>query len=193
MVKLAFNEIRADEYSEAKEARELGEMLIERVEAHVHLQMATVGYVFRDDELRRRGDVVVAEAILVERILQSEKRYARIVKWAILRILGIDDLPTFLVLIDRNIWEGYSIEEKVALVDHELSHCAQATTEDGETPKFTRDGDPVWTIKGHDLEEFCGVVERNGLWSEQLREMARVIVDRLSDDAGLGATVRRIA
>lgn len=192
-MKLAFDDIRPDEYAEAEEARQLGEMLIERVDDHVHLQQATVGYMFRDDELRRRGDVIHAEAILVERILQSEKRYARIVKWAILRILKLDELPHFLILIDRNIWEGYSIEEKVALIDHELSHCDQDREEDGETTKLHKDGTPCWRIRGHDLEEFCGVVARNGLWNERLVDMARVIVDRLSDDAGMGAEVTRIA
>lgn len=179
---LAFDEIRPDEYSEAVDARELGTILIEQVEQHAHLQAGVVGYIFRDDELKRHGKVKWAEAILVERILQSEKRWSRVVKWAILRILDAEQLPDFLILIDRNIWQGLDADQKLALVDHELSHMAQATEDDGETPKFHKDGSPVWTIRGHDLEEFCGVVERRGLWSEDLREMARAIIDRLASE-----------
>lgn len=180
-MRLAFNEIRDDEYTEATEARELGTLLIETVTDHEHLQMATVGYVFRDDEIRRHGKVVVAEAILCERILQADKRWGRMVKWTIQRILGVE-LPTFLVLIDRNLWEGYDADQRLALVDHELRHCAQAVEDDGETPKFTKDGDPVWTIKGHDLEAFCGEVTFSGLWTPELLDMAIAIGNRLASE-----------
>lgn len=184
---LAFDEIREDEYSVANEAAQLGLLLTNKVEAHAHLQAANIGYIFRDDELKRHGRVIAAEAILVERILQSEKRYSRIVKWAVLRILGATELPDFLILIDRNIWEGMDVEQRLALIDHELSHCWYETVDgDGVTQKFHRDGSPWWAIRGHDLEEFCGVVERNGLWSEDLRAMARVIVDSLTGVAAAG-------
>jgi hypothetical protein len=181
---LAFNEIRADEYSEADEARQLGELLIEKVPEHAHLQMATIGYIFRDDELRRQGKVKWAEAILSERILQSEKRWGRLVKWAILRILPQfgEVVPDFVILIDRNIWSGLDDDAKFALVDHELSHCFYATLDDGETQKFHQDGSPWWAIRGHDVEDFEGVVERNGLWSEELRSMARTIINRLATE-----------
>lgn len=120
-MKSAFEEIRLDEYSSATEAAQLGLLLTNKVEEHGHLRDATIGYAFRDDELRRRGKVTVAEAILVERILQSEKRYGRIVKWALLHhILKVETLPDFLILIDRNIWEGMDPEAKLALIDHEL-------------------------------------------------------------------------
>lgn len=190
-MKLAFDEIRPDEYTEAEEARDIGSVLIERISEHAHLEDATIGYIFRDDELRRRGKVIAAEAILVERILQADKRYGRIVRWAILRVLPAFETypPDFLILIDRNIWEGMDQSQRIALVDHELSHCAQAVGEDGETSKFTREGMPVWTIKGHDLEEFCGVIERNGLWNEELANVARVIIDRLSDEAKTERTI----
>jgi hypothetical protein len=80
------------------------------------------------------------------------------------------------------------LDARMALVDHELSHCWFATVDnDGVTQKFHQDGSPWWTIRGHDLEEFCGVVERHGLWSEDLRAMARVIVDSLSGQGAVQA------
>lgn len=178
----AFDEIRDDEYSEAADAKELGALLIERVTEHSHLQDATIGYMFRDDELTRHGKVTVAEAILVERILPSDKRWSRLVKWSIQHhVLKTATLPDFLILIDANIWEGLDPGQKLALVDHELSHASQAKDENG-SPKFHKDGRPVWSIRGHDVEEFCGVVERNGLWSDDLVTFARAIVDRLASE-----------
>lgn len=187
-MKTAFDEIRADEYSVAHEAAQLGMLLINKVDEHAHLILANIGYVFRDDELRRHGRVTWAECILVERILQSEKRWSRLVKWALLRILGAEELPDFLILIDRNIWEGLDAESKLALIDHELSHAWFATEDDGMTQKFHKDGSPVWAIRGHDVEDFAGVVERNGLWNEELRVMARAIINHLSASAEAVAT-----
>lgn len=183
-MKSAFDEIREDEYTPATEAAQLGLLLVNKVEAHEHLQAANIGYIFRDDELTRHGKVIAAEAILVERILQSEKRYGRLVKWAVLRILATTDLPDFLILIDRNIWSGMDVDTRLALIDHELSHCFFATVDnDGVTQKFHQDGSPWWAIRGHDVEEFCGVIARRGLWNEDIREMARVIVDNLTATA----------
>jgi hypothetical protein len=49
-----------------------------------------------------------------------------------------------------------------ALVEHELYHCGQALDEFG-SPKFDREtGRPKFAIKGHDVEEHFGVVERYG-------------------------------
>lgn len=177
----AFDEIREDEYSEAHEAAQLGLLLVNKIEEHGHLRDAAIGYVFRDDALNRRGKVIAAEAIFVERILQSDKRYARLVKWAFLRILHTETLPDFIVLIDRNIWAGMSPDEKLALVDHELSHCWYATEEDGATRKFHQDGSPWWNLRSHDVEEFCGVIQRNGCWNDDLVNMARAVLDSLAD------------
>jgi len=48
-----------------------------------------------------------------------------------------------------------------ALVEHELYHCAQEIDRWG-MPKFHRDGSPKYAIRGHDVEEFVGVVRRYG-------------------------------
>lgn len=58
-----------------------------------------------------------------------------------------------------------------ALVEHELYHCAQAVDQYGE-PKFDRmTGAPLYAIKGHDVEEFTGVVRRYGATSNDVREL----------------------
>lgn len=48
-----------------------------------------------------------------------------------------------------------------ALVEHELYHCAQARDVFG-MPKFSKEGRPIFAIRGHDVEEFVGVVARYG-------------------------------
>ena len=57
-----------------------------------------------------------------------------------------------------------------ALVEHELYHIAQATDEFG-APKFNKEtGIPVLKLRGHDVEEFVGVVRRYGA-SKDVQEM----------------------
>lgn len=58
-----------------------------------------------------------------------------------------------------------------AVVEHELYHCAQAVDQYG-APKFDRaTGRPIYAIRGHDVEEFTGVVERYGPTSADVRRM----------------------
>jgi hypothetical protein len=58
-----------------------------------------------------------------------------------------------------------------ALVEHELYHCGQAKDEFGQ-PKFIKDtGIPVFTMRGHDIEEFAGIVRRYGPVTPEIAAM----------------------
>lgn len=50
-----------------------------------------------------------------------------------------------------------------ALVEHEMYHCAHKLKYG--MPDYRRDGKPKFTIKGHDAEEFVGIVRRYGVGS----------------------------
>jgi hypothetical protein len=177
----AFEEIRDDEYAEAVEAREIGTAWIVSVEAHAHLREATIGYIFHDEEITTGGKVEWASAGLPKLNGPAAKRWGRFVEWNIVRMIGYQ--PDFIILIDRNIWAGLDMQQRVALIDHELSHCQQATDEFGG-PKFNQiTGRPIWRIAAHDIEEFNGVIERNGIWRPDLAETARTIVDSLGSNS----------
>lgn len=57
-----------------------------------------------------------------------------------------------------------------ATVEHELCHCGQAEDVFG-SPRFTREGAPVFAIRGHDVEEHIDVVERYGVVSHDIRRL----------------------
>lgn len=62
----------------------------------------------------------------------------------------------WVIEIAKDLWfDELSLEQRVALIDHELSHF-----------------DPIDGIRGHDLEEFRGVVERHGIWRPDLMHFA---------------------
>jgi len=71
-------------------------------------------------------------------------------------------IPDFIITLAADYCAQCSDLEFCALVEHELYHIAQETDEFG-APKFYRDsGLPKLKLRGHDVEEFVGVVRRYG-------------------------------
>ena len=64
----------------------------------------------------------------------------------------------FMIVLNAGIWRRLEVPQKKALLDHELCHCAYG----GRGPM----------ILGHDVEEFGCIVERHGLWTEDLLKFA---------------------
>jgi len=72
----------------------------------------------------------------------------------------------FIMEINWNMWHSSPIETRVALVDHELSHCG-------------REEAGGYCILQHDLEEFNAVVARWGLWNPGVQQFADVCAQQL--------------
>lgn len=53
------------------------------------------------------------------------------------------------------------LDARRALIDHELSHCNADVDDNGEVK---------WVVRGHDVEEFASIIERHGLWRQELEE-----------------------
>ena len=64
----------------------------------------------------------------------------------------------FLIWLARDVWAGLSANQKMALLDHELCHCLY---EDGKL-----------SMRPHDVEEFTEIIDRYGLWRNDLEAMA---------------------
>ncbi|AWJ93306.1 hypothetical protein Sp245p_26145 (plasmid) [Azospirillum baldaniorum] len=70
--------------------------------------------------------------------------------------------PDFLLTFDAVWWVEADDASACATVEHELFHCGQQRDVFG-APKFGQDGRPTFGIRGHDVEEFVGVVQRYGV------------------------------
>jgi hypothetical protein len=81
----------------------------------------------------------------------------------------------FIIVLNREYWDEFEDDKRLALMDHELSHAA-ATMDDltGEQKEDER-GHPVWRSRKHDLEEFRDVVKRHGLYKDDLIKFAEAI------------------
>lgn len=69
--------------------------------------------------------------------------------------------PKFLLTFSAGYAATCTDAEWCAVVEHELYHLGHRRDEFG-APAFTKDGQPKLFIRGHDFEEFVGVVERYG-------------------------------
>lgn len=79
-------------------------------------------------------------------------------------------VPDFLLTFDAGYAAECSDAEFCALVEHELYHCGQERDVFG-APKFRKTGLPAFAIRGHDVEEFVGVVRRYGADASGVRAM----------------------
>jgi hypothetical protein len=82
-------------------------------------------------------------------------------------------VPEYLITLDASYCAECSDADWCALVEHELYHIAQELDEFG-SPAFTKDGMPKLRIRGHDVEEFVGVVRRYGAGHSE-SQVARLV------------------
>lgn len=127
---------------------------------HQHLAAATIGMLWTNAPNARHGRRVVGQCEFKPGG-GSQGKWARARAQA--QIFGwFGETPDFLITIDAGWAARASDPEFCAVIEHELYHAGQAQDEFG-APKFTEmTGMPVFCIRGHDIEEFTGVVKRYG-------------------------------
>lgn len=81
-----------------------------------------------------------------------------------------EEIPDLVITLDAVYCASMPDVSWCALVEHELYHCVQKLDHEGE-PQTDIDGNPVFTIRGHDVEEFVGVVERYGMVGANVRRL----------------------
>lgn len=83
-------------------------------------------------------------------------------------------VPKYLITFDAAYCASCSDDEFCMLVEHELYHLAHKKDAWG-APAFTQEGLPKIALRGHDVEEFIGVVRRYGIGSQDgnLAQMIR--------------------
>jgi hypothetical protein len=141
-------------------------------EEHMHLAAARIGVLWTSAANSRHGKMIAGQA-------EFRPPGGSMGKWARARAQAqlhgwfggeVDFLLTFYAQYAADC----SDIAFCALCEHELYHCGQAKDEFGQ-PKFVEGtGLPVFCMRGHDVEEFVGVVKRYGAYSVELQAMATV-------------------
>lgn len=75
----------------------------------------------------------------------------------------------FIVLLNKDAWETLLPDQRLAVLDHELTHLE--VERDGAGYKEDENGRAVTRIRKHDLEEFVEVVERHGCYLKDLEDL----------------------
>lgn len=137
-------------YKDAPAVREIATQLIH--EHHPHLTNASIRYVFRSEAQSKGGKLVLGTA----------RKITGLNAYLFALALGTDPEDFFVIEIARDTWEVLNLKQQHALVDHELHHCAL-------------DDEGKLLIVPHDIEEFCAIVRKHGLWEPTLELFAAQI------------------
>lgn len=111
-------------------------------EYHSSLLNCKIKCLFYDKPRKRSGKIILATAEAVS------------AKYSYLTGLN------FIISVYDGAWGVMVDQEKRALLDHELNHCFIGENKDGE---------PVYTILPHDVEDFRVIIERYGAdWADNI-------------------------
>lgn len=124
---------------------------------HDHLFFADVGYLWAGVPNNRQQRRVVGQC---EQVMircggwQKARQEQQLAEW-------FGHVPTFLITLDAQYARECTDIQWCALIEHELYHIGHLLDPFG-SPAFTKDGFPKLGIRGHDVEEFVGIVRRYG-------------------------------
>jgi hypothetical protein len=141
---------------------------------HFHLRFAQIGVLWTSIENSRHGRRVVGQAERGEPAAMGKWARARaelqVVQW-------FSGVPDFILTFDASYASMCSDAQWCALCEHELSHCGVERDVYG-APKFKKStGLPAFTLRGHDIEEFIGVVRRYGAAAAGVQAMIDAAAD----------------
>ncbi|MGH3680591.1 MAG: putative metallopeptidase [Natronosporangium sp.] len=156
-------------YTTAAAVERIAEQLIEA--HHKHLADVSIRYLWRDKAATSKGNVVLGKARKVSGLSAHLVHLVR-------KDEPPEEVEFFVLEIAADIWDTLTEAQQTALVDHELCHFG---VEIPEKP----DKDRRLVLRGHDLEEFAGVVERHGLWRPEIETFRAAAAAQLTLDEAM--------
>lgn len=197
----------ADEYGTFERSPEMERWLIDAFvvpgapfydEEHCHLQEARIGVLWSNIPVSRKGAPVAGTA-QIPRPPSSLSLYDRqALLWFRRRFFGVEPL-NFLITLDAPYAAEADHWSFCALAKHELVHCDQARDPLSGDRLFTgKDFRPVFTIRGHDVEEQISVVRDFGVVSRNVKEFVEAArkpprIAQAKIDWGCGTCLARAA
>jgi hypothetical protein len=136
---------------------------------HAHLRYARLAALWTRIPNGRAGRAIVGQAEFGQNIGGMGKWQKARAEQQILEWFGF--WPDFLLTFDAAYADQCEDATFCALVEHELSHCGQERDEYGLARFKKSSGMPAFCLRGHDVEEFVGVVRRYGADAAGVRAM----------------------
>lgn len=136
---------------------------------HDHLRDANIGWLWTNVENVRQGKRLAGRAELGKPVSQQgkwtrERQLFQLRQWFDHdRAEGEEFNLDFLITLNAAVCVELNPMEFCALVEHEMYHCGQKVDEFLQ-PMFSKTtGKPLYAMRGHDVEEFTGIVRRYGI------------------------------
>lgn len=124
-----------------------------------HMEGMHIGFLWAASSYESKGRVILG--LTEETVFRSHKWAKWRQEMQMQEWFGLE-FPGYLITLSGPYCEAATHEEFCALVEHELYHIGHAKDKQG-LPAFNKDtGLPSLTMRGHDVEEFVGVVRRYG-------------------------------
>ena len=145
-------------------------------EDHAHLLDADIRIMWASSSFEKQGRRVLGQAEQVAFRAggwQKARMEQQMLDW-------FGEVPAFIITLAADYCAQCSDTDFCALVEHELYHIAHAIDKYGQ-PAFTKGGVPKLEMRGHDVEEFVGVVRRYGASRE-----VQALVDAANSPAEVG-------
>ena len=145
-------------------------------EDHAHLLDADIRIMWASSSFNKQGRTVLGQAEQVAFRAggwQKARMEQQMRDW-------FGEVPAFMITLAADYCIQCSDTDFCALIEHELYHIAQDTNQYGE-PAFTKEGGPKLKLRGHDVEEFVGVVRRYGASPD-----VQALVDAANSPAEVG-------
>jgi len=136
---------------------------------HAHLANASIGWLWTSATAKNKNREIAGQCQLVQ---PQQKTFSSAMRsWQLRQWFG--GVPDFVIIISR--WFALDMDDYsfCALIEHELCHAAQDVDGFG-MPKFDREGQPMFRIVAHDVEEFHDVVERYGAKAAGVSRMVKL-------------------
>jgi hypothetical protein len=127
-------------YGNAENVESLAQRLIPKF--HSELIDARIRYLFINEGSKKGGRPVLGKVRKISGALEF--------------LLDTD----FLIEIALDSWNDLSEQQRAALVDHLLERCY------GEEDE--KSGEMKWTVREPDVQEFSSILQRHGVWNENL-------------------------
>lgn len=127
-------------------------------EDHEHLQRARIGFLWTNEPNEKKGRTLLGTCRLLPPSgdkWSTAQYMQQINEW-------FEDEPHFIITLYAPACFEMDDASFMALLEHELYHAAPKLDNFGQ-PMFAKEtGEPLWAIRGHDVEQFVGVVRRYG-------------------------------
>lgn len=132
---------------------------------HAHLIDADIRIMWASSSFEKQGRTVLGQAEQVAFRAggwQKARMEQQMLDW-------FGSVPDFIITLAADYCADCSDTDFCALLEHELYHIAHGVDK-YDQPAFTKEGLPKLVMRGHDVEEFVGVVRRYGA-SPDVQEM----------------------